>query len=105
MWLRQRDELVVCLDEKTQIHALLRAVPDQPMRPGQALRREWEYTRDGTANLLVAYTPITGALWGRVLPKNDHEYFIEAVQAHLAEIPGRSVGSTTSWTTARRTSP
>jgi transposase len=86
-WLAQRDELVVCLDEKTQIQALRRPVPDLPMQPGRALRREWEYKRDGTMNLLVAYTPITGTLWGRMLLKNDHEHFIEAVEAHLAQLP------------------
>lgn len=86
-WLAQQDELVVCLDEKTQIQALRRPVPDLPMCPGQDLRRQWEYHRDGTVNLLVAYTPILGTLWGRVLPKNDHDHFLGALEAHLAEIP------------------
>ena len=86
-WLAERDELVVCVDEKTQIQALRRRVPDVPMRPGQDQRREWEYQRDGTVNLLVTYTPITGAVWGRVLPKNDHDYFIEGMEAYLATLP------------------
>ena len=86
-WLAERDELVVCVDEKTQIQALRRRVPDVPMRPGQDQRREWEYQRDGTVNLLVTYTPITGAVWGRVLPKNDHDYFIEGLEAYLATLP------------------
>lgn len=86
-WLAQHDELVVCLDEKTQIQALRRPLPDLPMRPGQDRRREWEYKREGTVNLLVAYLPITGTLWSRVLPKNDHDHFIEAVEAQLAQIP------------------
>ena len=86
-WLAHQDELVVCLDEKTQIQALRRPVPDRPGRPGKALRREWEYKRAGTVNLLVAYTPLTGTLWGRMLPKNDHAHFIAAVEAHLAQLP------------------
>ena len=86
-WLAEHDELVVCVDEKTQIQALRRRVPDVPMRPGQDQRREWEYQRDGTVNLLVTYTPITGAVWGRVLPKNDHDYFIEGMEAYLATLP------------------
>jgi hypothetical protein len=86
-WLAERDELVVCVDEKTQIQALRRSVPDVPMRPGQDRRREWEYRRDGTVNLLVTYTPITGSLWGRVLPKNDHGHFIEGMEAYLATLP------------------
>jgi len=85
-WLAERDELVVCVDEKTQIQAL-RRVPDLPMRPGQDRRREWEYERDGTVNLLVTYTPITGRVWGRVLPTNDHRHFIEGLEAYLFEVP------------------
>ncbi len=86
-WLAERDELVVCVDEKTQIQALRRSVPDLPMRPGHDRRREWEYQRDGTVNLLVTYTPRTGSVWGRVLPKNDHGHFIEGMEAYLATLP------------------
>ncbi len=86
-WLAERDELVVCVDEKTQIQALRRPVPDLVMLSGLDRRREWEYKRDGTVNLLVTYTPITGRLWGRVLPKNDHSHFIEGFEAYLAEVP------------------
>lgn len=86
-WFAERDELVVCADEKTQIQALRRLVPDLPMLSGSDRRREWEYARDGTVNLLATYTPITGRLWGRVLPKNDHDHFIEGFEAYLAEVP------------------
>ena len=86
-WLAEQDDLVVCVDEKTQIQALRRPVPDLAMRPGQDRRREWEYKRDGTVNLLVAYTLMTGRLWGRVLPKNDHDHFLEALEAYLNSLP------------------
>jgi len=86
-WLATQDELVVCLDEKTQIQALRRPLPDLGMRPGRDLRREWEYKREGTVNLLMTYVPITGRVWGQVVPKNDHPHFLEALSAFLAEIP------------------
>ncbi len=86
-WLAERDELVVCVDEKTQIQALRRPVPDLGMLSGLDRRREWEYQRDGTVNLLVTYTLMTGRLWGRVLPKNDHGHFIESLEAYLCEVP------------------
>jgi hypothetical protein len=86
-WLAQQDELVVCLDEKTQIQALRRPVPDLPMAPGRDLRREWEYTRDGTVNLLLTYLPVTGHVWGRILERNDHDHLLARLEEHLAEFP------------------
>lgn len=86
-WLAERDELVVCVDEKTQIQALRRAVPDLGMLSGHDRRREWEYKRDGTVHLLIACTLMTGRLWGRVLPKNDHSHFIESLEAYVCELP------------------
>jgi hypothetical protein len=86
-WLADRDELVVCVDEKTQIQALHRLVPDAEMRPGRERRREWEYKRDGTVNLLVTYTLMTGRVWGRVLPRNDHGHFIDRMDEFMATVP------------------
>jgi DDE superfamily endonuclease len=84
---RKRDELVVCVDEKTQIQALRRPAPDLGMLSGFDRRREWEYQRDGTVNLLVTYTMMTGRLWGRVLLKNDHGHFIDSMNEYLATVP------------------
>ncbi len=67
--------------------ALRRPVPDRPLRPGWDMRREWEYKRDGMVNLLIAYLPSTGRLWGRVLGKNDHDHFREALKGYLATLP------------------
>src|SRR4029453_6325328 len=39
--------LVLCVDEKSQIQALDRTQPVLPMRPGQAERRTYDYTRHG----------------------------------------------------------
>jgi hypothetical protein len=51
-WLYERDEVVLCLDEKPNIQALARRMPTQPMRPGQIERREFEYKRYGTVTFL-----------------------------------------------------
>jgi transposase len=83
----ERGELVVCLDEKPNIQALGRTIPDLPPAPGYALRRDWEYVRHGTVNLLVIYNLLTGQLWGRVLAHNDAAHFIPALEAYLAELP------------------
>jgi len=52
-------EPVVCLDEKsTQLLACSRV--SLPMKPGAALRQDYEYVRRGTCNLFVAIEPKAG---------------------------------------------
>jgi hypothetical protein len=41
-------ELVICVDEKSQIQALDRTQPMLPMRPGQIERRTHDYRRNGS---------------------------------------------------------
>lgn len=49
----------VCLDEKPVVlHSETR--PTQPAAPGQPERRDYEYVREGTANLFVMVEPLAG---------------------------------------------
>jgi DDE superfamily endonuclease len=49
----------VCLDEKPVVlHRETR--PTQPAAPGQPERRDYEYVREGTANLFVLVEPLAG---------------------------------------------
>ena len=53
----------VCLDEKPQtLHAETRE--PLPVQPGKPARRDYEYRREGTANLFMLFEPLTG--WRRV---------------------------------------
>jgi transposase len=52
----------VCTDEKTGIQALGRIADDQPMRPGQPARLEFEYERHGTQCLIGNFHVVTGAV-------------------------------------------
>ena len=82
-----RGIVVVCLDEKPNIQALGRPLPDIPMKPGKPLRREFEYIRHGTVNLLLAHTVATGELWEEVLPSTNSADFVAALRRlmkHLA---------------------
>lgn len=79
-----RGIVVVCLDEKPNIQALGRRLPDVPTGPGRPLRREFDYIRHGTVNLLLAHTVATGELWGRVLPRTTAEAFIDALHGLMA---------------------
>jgi len=79
-WLRQRGEVVICVDEKPNIQALSRCAPTQPMSPGQIVRREFEYKRHGTVTLLVAFNVFNGTMWACCLDANDHEQFLWALR-------------------------
>ena len=79
----QRGEVIICADEKPNIQVLERAMPTQPMRPGQIERQEFEYIRHGTVNLLVGLGVYTGRMWAECLDKNDGEHFRPAVRRLL----------------------
>jgi transposase len=57
--------MVLCVDEKSQIHALDRSQPLLPMRPGQIERRTHDYTRHGTTSLFAALDIATGRVIGK----------------------------------------
>src|SRR5947209_19952008 len=79
-WLRQRGEVIICVDEKPNIQALERSAPTQPMRVGQIARREFEYIRHGTIVLLVAFNVFDGMMWACCLEANDHDHFLWALR-------------------------
>lgn len=71
--LAQREEVVLCLDEKPNLQALERRCPTRPMRPHLIERREFEYVRHGTVNFLAALLVHEGTMRGWCLRKNDSE--------------------------------
>lgn len=79
----QRGEVLICADEKPNIQVLERAVPTQPMRPGQMERQEFEYIRHGTVNLLTGLIAYNGRMWAECLDKNDGDHFRPAVRRML----------------------
>ena len=63
------DYPVVCLDETSkQLVAETRA--PVPMKPGQPARSDYEYERNGTANLFMMFAPLEG--WRHVKVTNRH---------------------------------
>lgn len=52
-------EPVVCLDERP-VQLLDPARPGVPMRPGRPGRLDYEYVREGTANIFCIVEPLTG---------------------------------------------
>lgn len=72
-----RGEHIICLDEKTGMQALERRYADISMRPGQPVRREFEYVRHGTLCLMGAYDIRDRKLFGFVAESHDTETFVE----------------------------
>ena len=79
----RRGEAILCADEKPNIQVLERAMPTQPMRPGQIERQEFEYKRHGTVNLLAGLIVYNGRMWAECLDQNDGAHFRPAVRRLL----------------------
>jgi len=81
-----RGELTFSVDEMTGIQALARIAPDHPMKPGQPVRREFEYERHGTLSLLAGLEVASGKVQAYCRPTRNEADFLELVdglvQAH-----------------------
>ena len=60
--LRIKGERVISIDEMTGIQALERQAPDKPMKPGQPIKREYEYIRHGTQTLIASFDISSGKI-------------------------------------------
>jgi len=69
--------LVISVDEKTNIQALGRVVPDKPARLGSARKRNFEYVRHGTASLFAALVVHSGEVIADVKEHTTRVEFIE----------------------------
>jgi transposase len=69
--------VVICVDEKTAIAARSRKHPEQPMAPGRAARREFEYIRHGTISIIAALNVHSGEVLTERIIKNDSATFIQ----------------------------
>jgi DDE superfamily endonuclease len=79
----QRGEVLICVDEKPNLQVLERAMPTQPMQSGRVERREFEYRRHGTVNLLVGLVAYNGRMWAECLDQNDGEHLRPALRRML----------------------
>ncbi len=50
---------VVCLDEQSK-QLVKQVTPPLPMKPGQVAKEDYEYERNGTANLFMLFEPLRG---------------------------------------------
>ena len=65
------------VDEKTGIGVHEPTAPSQSVAPDQPARREFEYVRHGTADLLAAFALLSGLVYGIVRRQHRSAEFIE----------------------------
>jgi len=86
--------IVLCVDEKSQVQALDRTRPAQPLLPGRAEKASHDYVRHGTTSLFGALDVATGRVIGQCHRRHRHEEFLAFlghVDATLAREPGTAV--------------
>jgi transposase len=79
------------VDEKTGIGAHEPTAPSQLVGPDQPARREFEYVRPGTADLLAAFALLTGLVYGIVRPRHRSAEFIELLRLLDGLVPKEQV--------------
>ena len=68
--------LVLCVDEKSQIHALDRTQPGVPLKKGRAATMTHDTKRHGTTTLFAALDTRTGRTIGECQPRHRAKEFI-----------------------------
>jgi transposase len=75
------------VDEKTGIGVREATAPSRPAAPERPARREFEYIRHGTADLLAAFALLTGVVHGIVRPRHRSAEFLELLRLLDALVP------------------
>lgn len=85
--------IVLCVDEKSQVQALDRTQPSQPLLPGRSEKASHDYVRHGTTSLFGALNVATGEVIGRCHRRHRHEEFL-AFLDHVDVTLKREAGTT-----------
>ena len=70
-------EKVFCVDEKTSLQPRPRVAPTWPAGPGQPIRVEQEYQRQGALNLFAAFDTRSGQVYGQCHDRKRQAEFIQ----------------------------
>lgn len=74
------EEVVVSVDEKTNLQPRTRKAPTLPTRPDQPTRVEHEYERKGSLNLIAGLDTRTGKVWGITRSRKRQVEFLEFLE-------------------------
>lgn len=84
--------IVLCVDEKSQVQALDRTQPTQPMLINRPEKGSHDYVRHGTTSLFSALDVATGAVVGKCYRRHRHQEFV-AFLDHLDRTLTREAGT------------
>jgi hypothetical protein len=80
-------QIVLCVDEKSQIQALNRTQPLLPLRPEMPDRRSHDYERHGTTSLFAALDTKTGTVIGQLHKRHRSIEFRKFLQTINDAVP------------------
>jgi hypothetical protein len=80
------NELVLCLDEKTNLQPRPRKVPTRAAQSGRPVYVEQEYSRCGALNLFAAFDTRTGRVYARTVDRKRQMEFIAFLEQLESEI-------------------
>jgi len=83
----KENEMVLCVDEKTNLQPRPRKAKTLPAKPDLPVRLEHEYERKGAVNLFAAFDTRTGKVWGLSYERKRQEEFIDFLEYLDKEIP------------------
>jgi transposase len=83
--------IVLCVDEKSQVQALDRTQPTQPLLPGRAEKASHDYTRHGTTSLFAALEVAPGKGIGTCHRHQEFVAFLGLLHAAVAREPGTAI--------------
>ena len=90
---REYDEdiILVCMDETSKQQTMEIQVPG-PTRPGQPAIVDYEYERNGTANLFMVYAPLQGWRWVKVTDRRTRCDWAHLMRELVDDVfPGKKV--------------
>jgi transposase len=81
------DEIVLCVDEKTNLQPRPRKAPTLAAQPERPVRVEHEYGRCGALHLFAAFDTRSGRVYGRTAERKRQVEFIAFLEQLDREIP------------------
>lgn len=76
----------VCIDEKSkELHSQLSTRQPLPLQPRRSARQDYEYKREGTANIFMMVEPLAGKRWVRVTDRRTKQDFAEQLRIMVYE--------------------
>jgi transposase len=79
--------MVLCVDEKSQVHALNRTQPMLPLAPGVPARQSHDYERHGVISLFAALDVASGVTISNYYRRHRHQEFLRFLKDIDANLP------------------